>query len=900
MNTSHRMPLIRLSACALVTLLAGRAPAFPGDDAATGADACLQGRLAAPALASTAFDPQTGRDPRNYPPHPLVDYKRMRLDLTIDDMNTARMDAVQTLTFAPIATELDSLSLDARLFKVKSVACDGHTTTFTHDGRKLTITFDPPLAPDTDATLITTYVVERPPYGIVWTPAAPDDGRQWAQVHTKNEPEEASYWFPCHDFPNDRLATEIVATVPGEYVVVSNGRLVASERRVGMRKDASGRQSLAPVSTYHWVQEKPHVNYLVCLDVGRWDVVDVGTPKLSMPVYAPVGRGGDVQASYGRTAAMIAFFEKTLDEPFPWDKYAQVIVSNFSAGGMEHTSATTMYEGAIRTGAQAADRDLDGLISHELAHQWFGDWITCNSWEHIWINEGFATYMTALWFEHRDGADAYAANIRSLYDGVIRSDTGSIPGEAGFASKLYSQPNDVFRRKANPYGKGASVLHMLRSQLGDQAFFAGLHLLLNRRAEKTAETIDVQRAFEDVSGQDLEQFFAQWVYRPGVPRLTADIAWSADDHAIKISLAQTQTIDADNPAFAFDLPVLIASQDGTQTRAVMHVNTKEASASFPAEAAPLFVALDPDLTVLADLKITQAPGAWVAQAAKSGSFGAAIQAVRALANDKSTAGADVLENFAFDKSAPDVLRVAAVRALQHRHEYGRMETVVIGRPNSGAVREAAINAISVLASRRTDNRAESYKARVVNLLTAAIDSDASDRARAAAIRGLGRLKQSDALPLFMKAMNENSADDVIRQAAIRALADLDGPQGLAVALQSAKATSTYRTRVVAIECLPKLAHLDPDGVTKALTDLLNDPYERVWKAAGKALTSAEPGIVQDKALAAIKRMSESAPDPSVRTDAAAWAKAIEDRAAKDGQAAEHAKPAGDPQPGDDE
>src|SRR5688572_20052583 len=155
---------------------------------------------------------------------------------------------------------------------------------------------------------------------------------------------------------------------------------------------------MKPYDTFHWVQDKPHVAYLVTMVVGKFDIVDVGTPQLSMPVYVTQGQGKNVQATFGRTKDMVDFFNKTTGQTYPWARYAQLCVHNFGAGGMENTSATTLYESCVIQPDALLDHDLDGLISHELAHQWFGDLATCNSWEHIWLNEGFATYATHLWF----------------------------------------------------------------------------------------------------------------------------------------------------------------------------------------------------------------------------------------------------------------------------------------------------------------------------------------------------------------------------------------------------------------------------------------------------------------------------------------------------------------------
>ena len=216
---------------------------------------------------------------------------------------------------------------------------------------------------------------------------------------------------------------------------------------------------------------------------------------------------------------MISVFERLLDEPYPWARYAQLVVTNFNAGGMENTSATSMFDFAILSPEALLDHEFEGLISHELAHQWFGDLLTCNSWEHLWLNEGFATYMNGLWCENRSlssgepawmsGREAYDAHVQGWFDGLIGGDRGELPGAVGMCSNVYANPGETFGRGSNPYPKGASILHMLRRKLGDEVFFRGLRLYVDRNALKTVETSDLRYAMEKrrVDGVDVRGYY---------------------------------------------------------------------------------------------------------------------------------------------------------------------------------------------------------------------------------------------------------------------------------------------------------------------------------------------------------------------------------------------------------
>src|SRR5690606_32345803 len=223
------------------------------------------------------------------------------------------------------------------------------------------------------------------------------------------------HWFVCHDYPNERMTTELIVDVPAVYSVSSNGRLV-SHLTTGDR------------AVWHWLQDKPHVPYLVTLVIGTFDIVEIPHDRVPMKVWVPQGLGDQVMQTYGRTGDMIDLFEQRFGVPYPWDRYDKRVVKNFGAGGMENTSATSMYPTAILDSTALLDGDLDGLIAHELAHQWTGDLITCKSWAHIWLNEGWATYCSALWNERRFGEDGYLDSIRNNF-GVARRDrtTNELP-----------------------------------------------------------------------------------------------------------------------------------------------------------------------------------------------------------------------------------------------------------------------------------------------------------------------------------------------------------------------------------------------------------------------------------------------------------------------------------------
>lgn len=797
------------------------------------------------------FDESTGRDLLNYPRHPLADYVHMRLDLTIADMNVPRMEAVQRLTVRAVR-DLDALTLDARGLDVLSVLVEGRAATHRHDGDRLTVTFSPPLRAGEKREIMTAYTVNDPPDGLYWTLADPAWPGRASQVHSQGEPEMNSFWFPCHDYPNDRMTTEVVATVPGGFTVSSNGRLIEHER------DGESER-------WHWMQDKPHVPYLVTLVVGRFDVVDVGTRSLPMPVYVPPGRGRDVRGTYGRTAEMVRFFERRFDEPYPWDRYAQVLVWNFNWGGMENTAATTMYDTAVISREALNDHSLEGLISHELAHQWFGNLVTCRSWEHIWLNEGWATYCEALWEESKGGRAAYDAEIIGNFGSVIADDIGHAPYQPPMVSKEYRHADDVFGRESNPYPKGAAVLHMLRRRLGDEVFFRAAAEYLDEFKFAQVETGDLRRTFERVSGESLEQFFEQWCYRPGIPRLSVSLSWDGPAGVLRAHVEQTQHIDARNPAFAFTLPLRIHVGGEILTLEVP-IDGRVTTFETPLRGAPRFVAVDPDLHVLAAVSVA-APSDWsLAQLEGGDTLPSRLLAARALGTMTEADDGGRLAAVARSERAPVALRREAITALKARRDSTALAMLADKGLRDPGVREHLVAAVGEMAAAD----AALWSGRRDWFIRVAA-RDASQRTRAAAVRVLGASRDTGVLSEVLAATARESQDDRVRLAAANALADLDLPEALPAAVELTSARYLGRTRAVAAGAVGRLGRHDAQAAYNALRPLLAERFNGLRNAAGAALVE----LADARALADFQRLIDSARTPWDRDAAESWKRSLE-------------------------
>lgn len=815
-------------------------------------EACMHGKffLAEDSFAiDQAWEETTGRDLRNYPPDRLVNYQHMRLEMHFEDLNDKSFTATETLRFEPIGSPTAALTLHAVNLDIHDVRMDSRSVEFHHDDEVLTVRFDPPLELEYEYELVIHYTCERPVSGMFFTPFREEAPHYSAEVHTQGQTESNRHWFVAHDFPNEMMTTELIVDVPAEYKVSSNGRLV-EQREEGNR------------AVWHWLQDKPHVSYLVTLSIGKFDVVELAHDRVPMQAWVPEGLGYRVEQTYGNTGPMIDLFEKLFGVEYPWDRYDQLVVKNFGAGGMENTAATNMYPTAILDEIALLDRDLDGLIAHELAHQWAGNLLTCKHWAHIWLNEGWATIGTALWYEERDGEDGYLDAMRRNF-GVARRDntTNKLP----MVSPVYDNSWETFRRAANPYPKGASILHMLRRTLGEEVFWEGTRIYFTRHQHEPVETSDLRYAYEEASGKSLEWFFEQWCYRPGTPDLHVDVAYDGRKREFRIDIEQKQHIDWRTPAFRFTLPVYVRTHRGERTFAI-DVTDQHTTFRRELDAVPTIVAIDPDLHVLKEMHVEKSMQWWLTQAKEGPTIAARHEAVQALGRKESSDHRSFLAALIRDESERYSLRRTAVDSLIG---YGTPEaqTALLAILDDG-IAEARVRSHVVGKLRRIDRED------AVSRLETIAAGDESYAARVAAIEGLAHHKAKEHADVIVKLVEFESQHDQVRNAALRALAELDDPRGLDLGKRYAQYGYMDRSRPVAIEVIGTLAKHDRDDAVSYLLPLLHDPERRTVQATGRALAK----IGDNRAIEPIRAMAETHRNPAYRRNAEQWLAQLTDEA----------------------
>jgi aminopeptidase N len=381
-----------------------------------------------------------------------------------------------------------------------------------------------------------------------------------------NWPDRARHWLPTVDHPSDKATVSWHVTAPPGYGIIANGR------RMAAWCDALACHA-------HYRSDVPIPTKVMVVGAAPFAVeqagVAAGVPVESW-VYEEDRESGFRE--YAAAVPIVAYFDSLL-APFPYEKLANV-QSKTRYGGMENAGAIFYHERST-----PGDGSQEGLIAHEIAHQWFGDWATEADWPHLWLSEGFATYLTEVWFEHKEGPQRLRAGMAGQRETVLRLWQRA---PAPLVDTVYAEPNELLT--PNVYQRGAWVLHMLRHRLGDKAFFEGVRGYLLRHGARNAATVDLREALEAASGQDLGAFFQQWTRRAGQPRLEGTWRYDTAAREVVVTLRQTQP---ELPAFVFPLDIGVGE-------AVETVAVDERSETFRlrANARPSRVVLDPNVRLL--------------------------------------------------------------------------------------------------------------------------------------------------------------------------------------------------------------------------------------------------------------------------------------------------------------
>jgi aminopeptidase N len=730
-----------------------------------------------------------------------VTAQHLLLDVTLD-FERQRLSGRATHTLEAVRT-VRQVTFDAVGLDVSKVEVDGRPATFdASSGEHLHVTLPRALKAGARATVRVTYRA-TPQRGLYFV--GPDEAypQRPRQAWTQGQDIDARHWFPCLDTPAQKCPSEVRATFPAGMTALSNGRLVADVAK-GARR------------TMHFRLAQPHSPYLVTLVVGELAVIEQRAGATVIRTLVHPSREAEARRTVARTPQMMALFERLTGQPYPWGDYAQVFVSEFIFGGMENTSATTLTDAVLFDARAALDYDADFLIAHELAHQWFGDLLTCRDWPHGWLNEGFATYAEVLWKDEADGQDEADHQRKGDLEAYLSevSDRYARP----IVARRFDAPIDLFDRHL--YEKGGLVLHELRTRLGDEDFFAVVRRYVAAHAGGAVETVDLARAVEQVTGRNFDRFFDEYVFRAGHPQLKVEASWDAGRKVVRLTVRQTQT----GEPYELVLPVELAVQDAVTTHE-LPVREKEHVFVLRAEREPSWCAVDPRRHHLATIEEEKPVGWWREQLAKAPTARARTTAAEALAKLPGAATVVALTKALASERNFHGTRAACAKALAGlRTPDAKRALLVALAAKHPKARRAVVAALGAF-------REDAEVAKALSALCR--KGDPSCFVEADAARALGKVRSPDALDVLVSMLDRQAFADAVRCGALDGLAELRDGRAWSQVVAAARYGQPAIARRAAVMALAKLAE-PAEKKTEAvelLTGYLRDPGFRVRLAA---------------------------------------------------------------------
>jgi aminopeptidase N len=458
-----------------------------------------------------------------------------------------------TVQLSPLTDGFNAFELDAAGMRFEKVTLepDGTELRFKPAGDKVLVSL-PGGQPAGNIISVRLKYSASPKRGLHFVDEKRQNGevRNPAQIWTDSEPDEARYWFPSFDSPNDKATSEQFITAEKTQTVIGNGELA------GKKENPDG------TLTWHYDMPLPHSTYLTSFVVGSYTRVDEKYKNIPLGFYLYPGREPMAGPVFGKTKDLLKIFEEATGVAYPFNKYEQVVVSDFKDGGMENITATIISDTEISflIFKQPA---LDDLVAHELAHSWFGNLVTCRNWAELWLNEGLATYMEAVFREKVYGREDYISKIRNdALEYMVQENSAKV--RQGLYNRRAGDVDAVFQNPGTIYNKGGAVIHTLRETIGDAAFWKGINIYLNRYKFGNIESSDLRAVMEEASGQNLAWFFSQWVYGVGYPKLNIEQSYDTNTQELKVTVAQTQKGDLTPEAFI--LPVNIEFRSGGDIR----------------------------------------------------------------------------------------------------------------------------------------------------------------------------------------------------------------------------------------------------------------------------------------------------------------------------------------------
>ena len=660
------------------------------------------------------------------------------------------------VTLKPHFYATDSLTLDAQGMDIKTVAlvgAKGNTPLkYVYNDNKLYITLNKKYSNAEKYTVYIAYTAKPDELKVKGSAAITDakglyfinpdgtDKNKPTQIWTQGETESSSAWFPTIDKPDQKTTDEISMTVKAKYTTLSNGKLVSQKANAdGTRTDT-------------WKMDLPHSPYLFMMAVGEFKVTKDAYKGKEVSYYLEPKFAPYARQIFGKTPDMIQFYSNLLGVDYPWNKYSQVVARDYVSGAMENTSATLHGEHVQKTDRELLDGNEEGTIAHELFHQWFGDYVTAESWSNLTMNESFATFGEVIWHGHDAGQDA---EDKSRYD-KLQSYIGSTKkGESPVLARFYyNDKEDMFDNVS--YAKGSIILYALKNQMGDAAFFKSLNRYLTTNAFKNGETHQLRLAMEDVTGKDWSPYFNQWYYNGGHPILSIDYGYENGKATIKVK----QTQDASVQTFTLPIKVDIYA-GGQKIRKEILINSREQNFSFDVSSKPDLIDFDADKIIVGETNDNKTAENYYFQYKNAPSYANRIEALQFIMQSKASSGQQVLLEGLKDKSAD--LRALSIDGLNLEDAKIKAAALPVLLQMAKSDKDTEVRSSAIMKLAETGD--QTYKALMNESL-----KDRSYKVIAAGLGGLAKLAPQESVSA-LSALDADTKDHIASSVATLYISD---------------------------------------------------------------------------------------------------------------------------------
>lgn len=766
---------------------------------------------------------------RKYAPDRDVDVQHLLIDVTPDFENRTVTGQV-TITYKPINKPLRELRLDAVEIKATEVAGSEAVQGWNNNDKEIIVTFKDEVPVGKESKLTIKYSAE-PKKGLYFRTAGM--GYKDTHLFTQGEDTEARHWYPSYDYPNEKFTSEVICHVPKAMTVLSNGKLLSEKDEPNDFK------------AVHWLQDKPHVNYLISLVAGNLAKIEDKYKDIPLAFYTPASQIGTAEGSFKETKEMMEYFEKEIGVPYPWDKYYQVCVNDFMWGGMENTSVTTLTDSTLFAPESENIQSSQGLVAHELAHQWFGDFVTTKDWSHIWLNEGFATYYEKLFRNHKNGRDGF---LYELYKSArpwvnLNSTQDSTP----IVFREYDTPLELFGYRIYP--KGSWVLHMLRSELGEETYRKAVKNYLVRHAFGNVTTPDLAQAFEEASGRSLDQFFDQWVYHPHHPELQATYNWDEKAKSVRLTIKQVQQLTNGIALFRFLLKIRFKGDFGSIDKDIQF-KEKEEEIIVALPQAPKIVRIDPETALLAKITFELPRNMLLAQLKDDKDMIGRLIAIEQLSKARDQEAVSALKE-RLNSDPYYGVRIDAAQALRTIHTPEVLKALLESQDQKDArVRHQVAIGISTF-----------YDPAVRETALKMVSSEKNPDILYYGITSLGAFSSAETSEILRKQLQSTSFENKLAEAAVSAMRGHNNPQYVPALLEKLKTGQGDFTSGAYGRALDTLAYLARNEEKKSdirefLLEQTQSKKQSIKVAAINAL-----GTLQDaQAIAPLEKFAAGSKD----------------------------------------